>query len=97
MTELSTLVESAEHWEGLADEQETRALWNSEHGWGDVSAFHTRARTYRQCALTYRLEIETGKPHCLCNGRAHSLMDCPNTPKAQHARQWSAQVRRLGV
>ena len=76
----STLLESAAHWEKLADDAERMARWNREHGLDlslpGLSVGDYQAKTYRCCARTLRAEDATGLPHCMCHEKPVS--DCRN-------------------
>ncbi len=63
------LIESAEHWEKLADEDERMAAWERQRGIdlctpGQSPRDH-KARTFRALAKAQRMEAETGIPHCM--------------------------------
>jgi hypothetical protein len=64
------LLDAATHWDRLADENEEQARWDVEHGISvgpvEHSAGYHRARDYRRCARTLRMQADTGKPHCMC-------------------------------
>lgn len=68
------LLDSAAHWDGLAQDQERAAAY---YRHGDTSAFHHRAETYRQAARALRLQVETGLAHCTCG---NVMVSCPNNP-----------------
>lgn len=74
------LLESAAHWEKIADEAEEMARWNRDHGLDlsrpGQSAGDYRAADYRRCARTLRAEHATGLPHCMCHEKP--TRDCPN-------------------
>jgi hypothetical protein len=70
------LIESAEHWEKLAQDEAKIAEWNRLMGFdsslsGQSSGDH-RARLYTRAAKSLRLEVATGEEHCMCD---------PPTPK----------------
>lgn len=68
MSDQASLVESAEHWERLADEAEAKAKWDRDLGIDlslpGCSAGDYRARDFRRTAEALRLEAATGRPHC---------------------------------
>ena len=76
-------LESAEHWERIATENESMAAWDRDHGIDlsapGASAGDYRAAMYRKTASTLRLEAETGEPHCQCHERPSR--DCPHGGK----------------
>ena len=74
MTSAAELVESAEHWERLADEAEALSARERELGIDGATAGNSvgdnQARLYRACAASLRSEAETGLAHCTCHGLA---------------------------
>lgn len=73
--------EAADHWEELADNEESEAARLERLGrpYGCTSAYRHRAKTYRDTVRALRLEAETGKPHCsVC------FQDHPNHLHKQH-------------
>jgi len=72
-------VAAAETWEAAAKCVEEMAAWDREHGLdlseAGRSAGDHKARQYRTCARTLRLEAMTGKPHCMCHERPAD--ECP--------------------
>lgn len=73
------LLDSARHWERLADEAERQAAWDRDRGIDlsapGASAGDFKARSYRSTARTLRLHAKTGVPHCGCHERPRS--ECP--------------------
>jgi hypothetical protein len=61
---------SAQHWEKLADDEERWAHYEEvelKERHGKVHEVHRhKARVYRDAAKANRLQIETGRPHCVC-------------------------------
>ena len=77
---MNTPLKSAEHWEKLANDAESMATWEREHGIdlsapGQSTGDHN-ARIYRKCAKSLRLEAETGTAHCMCHMRP--ITHCEN-------------------
>lgn len=78
---MNIVIESAEHWEALAAEEEARAVWIVENcpQRGSVQVYYERSKTYRSCARALRLEAATGLPHCMCHEKP--TVDCPTEKK----------------
>jgi len=56
--------EMAAHWDRLADTVLAKKALDSAHG--SVAAHDAKIRTYRRTAESIRLEIATGRAHCVC-------------------------------
>ena len=56
MAHQDSLLESADWWDHLADEEISMARWEISRGLpqGSVQTFYNRARTYRECAASMR-------------------------------------------
>lgn len=60
-----TLEDHAKEWEALAESAERLASYYESRGeYGGVA--RNKADTYRRTATALRLEITTGKHHCVC-------------------------------
>lgn len=78
----ASLEASAVHWENLAQEQDERAVREEARG-SSSNPQRARAKTYRRTALSIRLQISTGLPHCtVCLG-PHPNHECPRRPGAK--------------
>jgi len=81
MADQAELLAVADHWDRLADSELEMAEWDAAHGYGDQSAKHVRAESYRRTAESLRREAKTGKAHCtVCLG-AHPNHECPQAKK----------------
>jgi len=62
------ILNAAEHWERIADDEERLAAWDRKQGvdmsFPGQSPGDHRASAFRATAKALRLEAETGKPHC---------------------------------
>ena len=68
MTPRQQALDSANHWNELANTLERRAVMEARIV-GNVAAHHARAADYRAVAWALALEAETGQPHCsICFG-----------------------------
>lgn len=81
MTDQTKTLEAADHWDALAGYNEEMAAWERDQGLdlsppGQSPGDH-RAKTYRACAASMRLQVETGVGHCLCHLKPYK--DCLKT------------------
>lgn len=105
----SVAAEAAIHWDRLADDEERMAAYNREIGIDSstTSPGDYRARDYRRCAASLRLEATTGKPHCqrcLCPldehlGFSHGVLPgpCKRPEVALPPRQPALSLATLGL
>lgn len=80
--EAKEALESADHWDRLADEETARSEYEHAigiHPQGIPSAHDNKAATFRATAKALRLEAETGTPHCSCHFVA--VDRCPSNPR----------------
>lgn len=72
---------SANHWDALADSEDRQADWEDSLGqpYGCTNTFRNRSNLYRKTAKVIRLEVETGKPHCM-----YCLGDHPTADHSKH-------------
>ena len=83
--ERSSCIESADHWDQLADSDERKAARDRALGIdgsepGDSAGDH-RARQARACAKSLRLQAVAGVNHCICHHLPRTRYDgrgCPN-------------------
>lgn len=56
---------SIQHWLSLAAEADSAGAYEEGRG-SSGAAYRAKAETYRRTAESLRLEVATGKPHCVC-------------------------------
>lgn len=74
-TLMKECIESAAHWDALADE----ALRMAEHNevyTGSGSADWNKAKVYKDTAQALRLQAETGESHCSCCLKPRKICEC---------------------
>lgn len=62
---MSGVVVSIRHWRELAEEMTKMAIYEERMGRVGVG-YRNKAATCEQTARALELEVETGKPHCVC-------------------------------
>lgn len=82
-TEKTEALASAEHWERLANENESMAAYERSIGLdlsqpGSSPGDH-KARSFRETAKALRLEAATGVRHCSC----HFSPRCPSASRVR--------------
>ena len=84
---METKIESALHWEKLADQAKNQAAWDREHGIdlslpGQSPGDH-KARTYLQQARLLRAEAASGEEYCMCHEKPRRI--CPDGAQIRRA------------